>query len=413
MAKSLPVTRSRGVNIWDAATGKELHRLAVGRTSLSQAMDISPDGTTLAVGAESQDKPPTRLTNFMEISLWELKTGKKIRTFSLTHLPGNVFPLRFAPDGKSLALACDGKIVFFDLLSGEVINPPIPQDSPSKRSFYMLAFARGGTILAVGNSNTVQLWDMASKKWTRNIPLFDSPLTAMVFSPDGKLLAFGTEQRPNHIILADAETGTVLRQFGGEIGVNDLAFTPDGRTLLSGGWKGSGNIQLWDVATGELRRTLDGRISSGFSMAMSRDGKVVALGTRSQTIRLWNLATGAELFTELQGHDSQVNCLAFASDGKTLVSGADYEPIRLWDTSSWKQTSILKGSAQALSLSPDGKQVVTVKPGTSSTVQLWNAAGLLGPSDIPVPDSIEVLGAAFFGDGRSFFTLNRKSACQP
>ena len=165
-------------------------------------------------------------------------------------------------------------------------------------------------------------------------------------------------------------------------------------------------VHAWDVATGQLRHTFEGRMANGTSMALSPDGKTAALGTRSQTVRLWDLTTRKELFTEYQGHDSQVNCLAFSQDGRTLVSGGDYAPLRLWSTGTWKQTRLLQGSARSATFSPDGKRLATV-PALDPAVCFWDTATGDVSMKISVPEANEV-EAAISADGRKLYTLDRK-----
>ncbi|MFK0735411.1 MAG: WD40 repeat domain-containing protein, partial [Gloeotrichia echinulata HAB0833] len=59
------------------------------------------------------------------------------------------------------------------------------------------------------------------------------------------------------------------------------------------------------------------------------DGKTLASGSRDNTIKIWNIATGKEIRT-LNGHSSFVNSVAFSPDGKTLASGSLDKTIKIW-----------------------------------------------------------------------------------
>ena len=77
------------------------------------------------------------------------------------------------------------------------------------------------------------------------------PVTAVAFSPDGKLLATAG----NAIKLWDVSSGKQLRALAGHSPmyplpsmVSSIAFSPDGKYLASGGM--DNQIKLWDVASG-------------------------------------------------------------------------------------------------------------------------------------------------------------------
>ncbi|MEH1961164.1 MAG: serine/threonine protein kinase, partial [Nostoc sp.] len=55
----------------------------------------------------------------------------------------------------------------------------------------------------------------------------------------------------------------------------------------------------------------------------------LASGSRDQTIKLWNLATGEQIRT-LTGHSDWVESVAISPDGKTLVSGSGDRTIKIW-----------------------------------------------------------------------------------
>ena len=64
-------------------------------------------------------------------------------------------------------------------------------------------------------------------------------------------------------------------------------------------------------------------------MAFSPDGQRLA-STSSETVKLWDAATGQETLT-LKGHTSGVFSVAFSSDGKRITSASWDSTIRLCD----------------------------------------------------------------------------------
>src|SRR5207244_10836988 len=102
--------------------------------------------------------------------------------------------------------------------------------------------------------------------------------------------------------------------------INAVAFSIDGKTLASG--SSDNTVKLWDVSTGAELRTLKGHSNSVvpvISVAFSPDGRTLASGSSDKTVKLWDVSTGAELRT-LKGHSEAVWSVAFSLDGNTLAS---------------------------------------------------------------------------------------------
>ena len=383
----------------------------------ASGIDISPDGTILAVSeaAEKSDEA--------QVGLWNLQSGKKTRTLSLpkAESKGAQFNhLCFTRDGKSLALSYTngGKAVVFDLASGKVRISFGGRDS---QAFYNIAVSPDSRTLAAsanpqpnsdGYKHSIQLWDIDTGKLIRSVyelaPMSgETFVRSIVFSTDGKMLAIGIMDT---ILLFDSATGKKLGQLESKkMGhVTGMGFTPDGTKLVSGS-ESDGIVRIWDVASRKALHTLDGRMFLGRTMALSPDGKMVALGTVGHTVRLWDVETGKELFTEYQGHDSQINSLAFSPDGKMLVSAGDFRQTFLWDTTRRERKGLLAGSAITLSFSPDGKHLATVPANSSdrsNKIQIWDVAASKVNSTNAVSDAWAVSAAIISPDGRKLFTLD-------
>ena len=111
-------------------------------------------------------------------------------------------------------------------------------------------------------------------------------------------------------------------------GVNTIAFSPDGKVLASGA--GDNTVRIWDLATGACQATLKGHCGGIDTIAFSPDGKVLASGSwKDPIVRLWDPATGACQAT-LEGHSGGIHAVAFSPDGKVLASGSSDRTVRLW-----------------------------------------------------------------------------------
>jgi putative hemolysin len=139
---------------------------------------------------------------------------------------------------------------------------------------------------------------------------------------------------------------------------------PDGR-LASG--SDDDTIRLWDVTTG-AQTIFKGHSHGVNALCVLPDGRL-ASGSNHHTIRLWDVTTGAET-ARLEGHADSVNALCVLPDGR-LVSGSDDCTIRLWDVTTGAETALEGHSdgVNALCMLPDGR---LASGSNDCTIRLWD-----------------------------------------
>jgi WD40 repeat protein len=212
------------------------------------------------------------------------------------------------------------------------------------------------------DGHCVRLWNIATRKFIRAVHDFEKSdkehfVAALAFSPQGDILALGTE---DEITLCNPKNGATIGIFKAKMmQVNGLAFTSDNKRLISNG--GDGKVREWQLTTGECRVLESGGIFTGYSLALSPDDKTVALMTNHRALRFWDLASGNETFGEIHdGHSSKLCALSFSPNGQTLASADWFGGLVLWDTASWRQKGKLRG-ARMLGFSPDGTRLATTR----------------------------------------------------
>jgi WD40 repeat protein len=113
----------------------------------------------------------------------------------------------------------------------------------------------------------------------------------------------------------------------------ELQYSADGKTLA--GPCASDTLVLWNAASGkEICRLVEsGANIVGWSL--SSDGALAATGHPDGIVRIWNAETG-HLLQVLHGHQAPVRALAFSNDNRTLAAGS-WLTMRLWEIASGKE----------------------------------------------------------------------------
>ncbi|MET9604537.1 serine/threonine-protein kinase [Streptomyces sp. NPDC006512] len=152
--------------------------------------------------------------------------------------------------------------------------------------------------------------------------------------------------------------------------VSSVAFSPDGKTLACG--NSSKTVRLWKLATRAKTSPFGAHANAVASVAFSSDGASFASGSLDNSIRLWDVRRrSADVLT---GHTSSVWAVAFSPDGKTLASGSWDHTVRLWNVADRTSGSLTghTSSVWCVAFGPDGTALAS--GGDDNTVLVWDVA---------------------------------------
>jgi WD40 repeat protein len=344
---------------------------------------------------------------------------------SLPILTSSDFPIAISRDGRTIATASGASLGMINVCDLDrertrFIPPPNLSPHPSgvdlyRASCYGMAISPDGRTIVNGGERpstympggaTLNSWDIATGKHLKTFAIGQVKGPAVVFSPDGRVIATGGAN--NNVCLWDAETGKLTGQLAGHGSlVAAVAFSPDGRYLASCSMPSESRVTVWDLPTRKPMWSIScpGGTQWLTSLAFSPDGRQLAVGTATRSACVLNASNGQLMRTltvpdpdmrptgvvgfakdvkaALTGRSAGVNVyswklpqlrqVAYSPDGSHLVTAGTGSVI-LWSTATWRQTQVLDASMPA-AFFPDGKRIATASPldkSGPSQILVWN-----------------------------------------
>jgi WD40 repeat protein len=277
-----------------------------------------------------------------------------------------------------------------------------------------IAFTTDGrTLITAGLDGTTRFFDVSG----RGDPIPHAvvkagtqSVTALSFSQTTGLLATADEEDATRLwSTASIDHPALLATLQGTGQGAALALSADGKLLAIG--RTDGGVGLWNVANpakpvdlGILR----GHTKAIQSLAFSPKAPLLVTGSDDFTSELWDLSGAPVQLTSFTTHTATIRALAFSADGNTVGIGSDDHTVGLWTIADPRHpvaTLTLRGHVNAirgLSFSPDGRTIATASD--DQTVRLWNAADAAPLTSLSQPAPARQ--AQFGPDGLTLATGN-------
>jgi WD40 repeat protein len=334
------------VRLLDSRTGEILWRYDRPEFTVGQVA-ISPDGRTFAASSPKQG-----------FRMWAFFRGSIESVVSrATH---TCDAIAFSPDSAYVVVSGTDRTIYLEEIRGgwSALLPAGHQDR-----IRALAFSADGSKLLSGSDDlTVKFWDARGvpqqlTRWSRQ-----RNLTALTVSADESILASGASDGSIELWETTAKHPQ-RRIHDHRDAITSLAVLNRGTQLISSSL--DQHLILRDLKTGETlaKKRFDKLFPN--SLAVSRDGKMVAVGLfafgtpgKTQLLSLPNLEPLGEPFS---GHLFGITGVRFANEDRDLITASGDDAISVWDIANHQLRFRLKHTlaVTCLNLSPDGKKLVS------------------------------------------------------
>jgi WD40 repeat protein len=280
------------------------------------------------------------------------------------------------------------------------------------------AFRPDGEAVAIGGEGTAGLWVAAGTGFTRTVelPFALGNVNELAFSPDGRTLAVAAD-RLTLWNVADPSAPRLLTTRDLGPAVTDVRFSADGRRLFTVAARATlWNIRdrsrpraLWKSSTTAIPTVMSGdgallagvgddgrltvwgasgtrivtRVSTGAPVALSADGRVLAVQDDEKAIHFYDLTEPAE--PQRRGtiavSGDRLSTAEFDPRGTALALGRTDGTVEVWDVAdpdSPVQKKVLSrtgGWITSIDFSPDGARILTPGPRLTTSAMLWQIDG--------------------------------------
>jgi WD40 repeat protein len=340
-----------GLQVFDVDSGRQIHELHPPRGRKAFRLLFVPSmGHLVGLCGDA-------------IVVWELKTGKRIRTY----LSGreSMTAMAVSPDGRRFATAHEGGAIRFWDERSEEETGTITNEAAG-RTILSLAFSPDGSTLAAGDSeDNLRLYDTGSLKESKLLKGHHDTVTAIAFSADSKIVA--SADITGRIRIWDIAKGKEAIKVDSLHGIQHVAV--QGQKVLLGG--SNGVVRHADLSTGKVLQRFKGP-EVLVNPVYSADAKMIVhqIPDRDSAPQLWDVVN--EKHVPLKGI-APASSFIFSPDGRRLMlSHGDDNVLQMWDPKSGEMVSVLGKNCEALAFSPDGRTLLIEEVG--GFLSVWELA---------------------------------------
>ncbi len=361
----------RAVQVWDADDPLSAKRFGdVGSPLFAPA--ISNDDRLVAARDESG-----------AIHIWEIETGRLVASAASDYSPTGVIvrdfgPMLFSPDNTRLA---DGWAEVAGRIWNLTATPPTSVALAERAGDYRaMCFSPDGRKLAIGDfGGALRIFDTESGARDSLLIAHHGRITGLAYAPDGQQIWTCGSDGDLRLWEVELDAALAESRIEGEA-FHAVEFGPKGRSLFAAG--GQGSVRRFERDGRVIENRVFGNTATISSVAVSPDGRQLAIATYGKTAFVWRELESNEPPVRVD-HPGLVSFVCFSPDGSLLATSCDDRAVRLWRVADLGLERELTGVGDRmpqLAFDPTGQRLaIAVRDGSllvwdlaEPTPQLWD-----------------------------------------
>jgi WD40 repeat protein len=230
----------------------------------------------------------------------------------------------------------------------------------------------------------------------------DGEVESVAFSPDSSLIAAGCGDGTGKVF--DAETGDLLHTIPTSHGpIYSIRFFNQARILYTA----RGVYGIWDITKsvpGDVTAVSTFKYDTvGWSGAMSSDG--TRLSYQRNFVKIWQADNLIQNQDMARHHTKAVRCITFSRDGQLVASGSKDKTVKIWDTSTGQCLTTFRGHrgvVRKATFSPNS--TLCASWGLDYVIRIWNVRT---GNPVSTFEQDRVLCICFSPDGGQLASLSK------